>query len=162
MMKTQTTAAIMKAVLMSVALAILSTPAHAESVATMRNDKPISAADTPLVMYRINNEDIKRKRSYPMQPPLIPHHVRDYQIDLYANKCLYCHARSRSETSQAPMISVTHYMNRDGNFLANVSPRRYFCLQCHVAQTDARPIVENDFVDIDQILNAVLPEAESQ
>ena len=80
--------------------------------------------------------------------------MRDYQIDLYANKCLYCHARRRSEDSQAPMISVTHYMNRDGNFLADVSPRRYFCLQCHVPQTEAKPIVANDFMDVDQILES--------
>ena len=145
-----------------VALVILSTPTHAESIVTLRKNTPLSEADTPLVMYKTNNEDIRRERSYPMQPPLIPHHVRDYQIDLYANKCLYCHARKRSEASQAPMISVTHYMNRDGNFLANVSPRRYFCLQCHVAQTDARPMVENDFVDVDQLINAVSPGAESQ
>ena len=50
------------------------------------------------------------------------------------------------------MISVTHYMDRDGNFLADVSPRRYFCNQCHVEQTDARPLVENQFKDIDKIL----------
>ena len=126
----------------------------AESIATLRKNTPISDESTPLKTYKTNNEDIRRKRSYPMQPPLIPHHVRDYQIDLYANKCLYCHARRRSEDSQAPMISVTHYMNRDGNFLADVSPRRYFCLQCHVPQTEAKPIVANDFMDVDQMLES--------
>ena len=37
-----------------------------------------------------------------------------------------------TEESQAPMVSVTHYMDRDGNFLADISARRYFCEQCHV------------------------------
>jgi cytochrome c-type protein NapB len=50
------------------------------------------------------------------------------------------------------MISVTHYMNRDGNFLAEVSPRRYFCIQCHVTQTVTRDVLENDFKDMDELL----------
>jgi cytochrome c-type protein NapB len=50
------------------------------------------------------------------------------------------------------MISVTHYMDRDGNFLAEVSPRRYFCNQCHVNQTAARAVVENEFEDMDELL----------
>ena len=29
--------------------------------------------------------------------------------------------------SQAPMVSITHFMDRDGQFLASVSPRRFFC-----------------------------------
>ena len=43
-------------------------------------------------------------------------------------------------------------MDRDGNFLAEVSPRRYFCEQCHVVQFDARPLVENRFEDVDEII----------
>ena len=39
-------------------------------------------------------------------------------------------------------------MNRDGNFLAEISPRRYFCNQCHVTQVDAEPLVENTFMDM--------------
>lgn len=125
-----------------------------EAAPTLRPDTPINQEGTPLKMYNVNNEDVKKKRNYPMQPPLIPHQVRGYQTDIYANKCMYCHARSRSEESQAPMISVTHYMDRDGNFLADVSPRRYFCQQCHVAQTNAKPLNDNDFKDIDQLIKA--------
>jgi len=33
-----------------------------------------------------------------------------------------------------------------------VSPRRYFCEQCHVVQLEVAPIVGNDFVDIDTLL----------
>ena len=43
--------------------------------------------------------------------------------------------------SQAPMVSITHFMDRDGQFLASVSPRRYFCTQCHVPQHDVKPPV---------------------
>jgi len=83
-----------------------------------------------------------------MQPPTIPHRIDNYQVDLKANKCLSCHSRTRVPESKAPMVSVTHFMDRDGNFLADVSPRRYFCTQCHVVQTSAKPIVQNDFVDM--------------
>jgi len=39
-------------------------------------------------------------------------------------------------------------MDRDSNFLAEISPRRYFCTQCHVVQTDAQPPVKNQFIDV--------------
>ena len=92
-----------------------------------------------------------------MQPPTIPHKVNGYQVDLKVNKCLSCHSRKLTENSQAPMVSVTHYMDREGNFLADVSPRRYFCEQCHVIQSDAQPLIRNDFVDIDQLLQVKNP-----
>jgi cytochrome c-type protein NapB len=96
----------------------------------------------------------RETRNYPEQPPVIPHSIEGYQLDLNGNKCLSCHARSRTGESQAPMISITHFMDRDGQFLAAVSPRRYFCTQCHVSQLDVTPPVENDFVDIDSLMRA--------
>ncbi|WP_053145022.1 nitrate reductase cytochrome c-type subunit [Pseudomonas sp. P97.38] len=98
------------------------------------------------------NKDLKRERNYPDQPPTIPHTIRGYQIDKNGNKCLTCHSRANSARTQATMISITHYMDRDGQALAAVSPRRYFCNQCHVPQTDAKPLVGNTFETIDKIL----------
>ena len=43
-------------------------------------------------------------------------------------------------------------MDRDGQALAAVSPRRYFCNQCHVVQKDVQPLVGNSFETIDQLL----------
>lgn len=123
-----------------------------EPVATLRSGTPLNQEATPPIMPKVLNTDIKPKRAYPMQPPLIPHKITNYQIDLYVNKCMSCHSRQQTESSQAPMVSVTHYMNRDGNFLAQLSPRRYFCNQCHVPQLDIKPLVGNDFVDIDELL----------
>lgn len=123
-----------------------------EDIATLRGAAKLDQEDGPPAMPKVLNKDIKRKRNYPMQPPTIPHKIDNYQVDLKSNKCLSCHSRRRTEDSQAPMVSVTHYMDRDGNFLADVSPRRYFCGQCHVIQTDTKPMVENDFVDIDDLL----------
>ena len=90
-------------------------------------------------------DDVRRKRNYPDQPPLIPHAIEGYALDLNANKCMACHARKFTEQSQAPMISVTHFMDRDLQVLAELSPRRYFCVQCHVPQVDAPPLVDNQF-----------------
>lgn len=68
------------------------------------------------------NKDIRRERNYPEQPPTIPHAIRGYQVDKNGNKCLSCHSRAASAKSQAPMVSITHYMDRDGQALAAVSP----------------------------------------
>ena len=51
-------------------------------------------------------------------------------------------------------MSVTHYMDRDDQFLATISSRRYFCNQCHVVQTDAPVLVNNTFQTIDAVLAA--------
>jgi cytochrome c-type protein NapB len=98
------------------------------------------------------NDDQRRTRDYPMAPPTVPHKIDGYQIDLNVNKCLSCHNRQRVADSQAPMISVTHFMNRDGNFLADVSPNRYFCTQCHASQLEVKPLLINEFISIDELI----------
>ena len=40
-------------------------------------------------------------------------------------------------------------MDRDGNVRGDVSPRRYFCTQCHVPQDEVKPLVENRFEDFE-------------
>jgi nitrate reductase (cytochrome), electron transfer subunit len=105
----------------------------------------------PLV--NAENNDKKRTRSYAMQPPTIPHKTDNYQVDRFANKCMTCHARTRASDTQATPISLTHYIDRDGNFLADVSPRRYFCEQCHVVQMQGQPpAVGNRFQDVDSLI----------
>ena len=82
---------------------------------------------------------------YVYQPPLVPHTIRSYEVSLNANKCLSCHSWKNAKEMGATKVSVTHYMNREDAVLADVSPRRYFCLQCHVPQANAKPLVENEF-----------------
>ena len=118
----------------------------------LRRHVPIEVEVTPLPMARVENFDVRRGRAYPMQPPTIPHSVDGYQVDLNSNRCMLCHARANAARFQAPEVSVTHYMDRDDQFLATISPRRYFCMQCHVVQTDAAPLVANTFLDIDTLL----------
>ncbi|MGR2767518.1 nitrate reductase cytochrome c-type subunit [Photobacterium ganghwense] len=123
-----------------------------DELATLRKFALVGEPEPPAMNNTLNTDRIP-KRNYPMQPPVIPHKIDNYQVDLNANKCMACHARSRVEETQARMISVTHYMDRDGNFLAELSSRRYFCQQCHVVQTDAKPAVGTTFSDLDTLLD---------
>lgn len=124
----------------------------ADDIASLREGIPLGEVNNkPDRLLEYENKDKKRDRNYPMQPPTIPHKIDQYQVDLNANQCLACHARSRTSESQAPMISVTHFMDRDGNFLADVSPRRYFCNQCHVPQMDVDGPVKNTFIDMQKL-----------
>jgi cytochrome c-type protein NapB len=126
--------------------------AIAAELGGIRGPTPLDQEPKALAVPREVTDDKRQSRNYPEQPPVIPHSIRDYQIDLNSNKCLSCHARSRTSESQAPMISITHFMDRDDQMLASVTPRRYFCTQCHVAQTVVSPPVRNNFKDIDEIL----------
>lgn len=104
-------------------------------------------------MARVENRDLRRQRGWPEQPPTIPHAIDGYQVTRNANRCMVCHSRAGAEQFQAPMVSVTHFMDRDGQVLAQVSPRRYFCNQCHVVQTDAPALVGNGFLDVDAVID---------
>lgn len=128
-------------------------PPAGEQIDAMRRGAPIEREIDPPPMARVENTDMRRNRAYPMQPPTIPHTIDGYQIDRNSNRCMLCHARANADKFQAPPISVTHYMDRDDQFLATISPRRYFCNQCHVVQTDAKPLVANGFKDIDTVLS---------
>jgi len=98
-------------------------------------------------------KEAKYESSYVYQPPLIPHSIRHYEVSLNANKCLSCHAWKMAKDSGATKISVTHYVNRQDAVLADVSPRRYFCLQCHVPQAEKEALVGNDFERVESLRN---------
>lgn len=91
------------------------------------------------------------QRDYVQQPPLIPHTVQGYTITKNFNKCMDCHAWNRYKETGATKVSLTHFKTRDGQELSNISPRRYFCMQCHVPQTDAKPLVPNTFKPADGV-----------
>jgi len=142
-------------VLACAALALAATLALAQApkaVDAMRGVTPVGDESRPPPLGNVENKDVRRERAYSMQPPTIPHKIDNYQVDLNVNACLGCHSRGRAPVTQAVAVSVSHYMDRDGNFLATISPRRYFCEQCHVPQVDAKPLVGNGFVDVDEIL----------
>ena len=121
----------------------------------LRGTTPISTEGLAQPIPQPRNSSERDVRNYPEQPPLIPHAIEGYRIDRNSNKCLSCHARARIGESGAPMLSVTHFMDRDGQILAAVSPRRYFCTQCHISQFEVKAPVPNDFIDADSLLAGV-------
>ena len=118
----------------------------------LRGPVPLDQIAPATRMTPLSNSSERQVRNYPEQPPVIPHTTEGYEISINSNKCLTCHARSRTGESQAPMVSITHFMDRDGQFLATISPRRYFCEQCHVPQHMVKAPVQNTFVDVDTVL----------
>src|SRR3954468_18681557 len=144
------------------ALAVISATASTSLVAQtvtsgLRGSTPLNEEGPAAPMAPLRNSAEKETRNYPEQPPVIPHSTEGYQINIDGNKCLSCHARARTGESQAPMVSITHFMDRDGQFLASVSPRRFFCTSCHVPQNVVKPPISNDFVDIDTLLTRAVP-----
>jgi len=115
-----------------------------EVVKPIRGPVPIPEAN-PADTYRMERHDRILRRSHAWQPPIIPHNVKGYQITKNVNMCMTCHAAKNAPRTGATPVSGTHYLDRDNNLLPNISTRRYFCLQCHVPQFDAEPLVENTF-----------------
>ena len=142
------------ALLAVVVFAAAAALAQAQQADRMRGTTPVPDETRPPPLGNVENKDVRRERAYSMQPPTIPHKIDGYQVDLNVNACLGCHSRGRAPVTQAVAVSVSHYMDRDGNFLAEISPRRYFCQQCHVPQEDLKPLVGNRFVDVDEILRS--------
>ena len=139
--------------LAAVSTLFLPTPAHAQGlVDAMRGPTPVNQQTEPPPIFPTENKDIRRTRNFALQPPTIPHTIEGYQVDKEFNRCMFCHARTRTQETGAIPVSITHYQDRNGNMLADVSPRRYFCTQCHVAQADAKPLIGNTFVDVEQLL----------
>jgi len=146
------------AAVLAIVLAAASTSLLAQTVSSgLRGSTPLNEEGPAAPMTPMRNTAERETRNYPEQPPVIPHSIDGYQIDMRGNKCLSCHARARTAESQAPMVSITHFMDRDGQFLASVSPRRFFCTECHVPQNVVNPPVSNDFVDIDTMLSRAAP-----
>lgn len=117
---------------------------------SLRGDTPVEATSNA-EMFKIERDRSPIPRDYVQQPPLIPHTTKGYTITANFNKCMDCHAWSRYKDSGATKVSLTHFKDRDGRELANISPRRYFCTQCHVPQYDAKPLVSNVFKPVDEL-----------
>ena len=60
---------------------------------SLRGSTPLNDEGPAAPMPQMRNTAEKETRNYPEQPPVIPHAIDGYQIDLNSNKCLSCHAR---------------------------------------------------------------------
>ena len=127
------------------------TQTNAETLSSLRGATDINQDSSAPVAKQYNKDKEPIARDYVQQPPLIPHKIKNYRINLKSNKCMSCHSWSKYREAGATKISQTHFESRDKHVLANVSARRYFCTQCHVPQVGAKPLVENDFQPITAI-----------
>lgn len=121
------------------------TAAAISDVMSLRGDEIDNTAQKPSKK-RIVSVSGGIERSYEQQPPMIPHTVDKYEINLKTNGCLKCHSEKTYEREKAPKVGDSHYIDRDGKVLKTVSSRRYFCMQCHAPQVGAEPLVQNNFV----------------
>ncbi len=111
------------------------------------------------------------ERSYENAPPLIPHSVDGLlPITIKNNACLGCHMPSVAKSMGATPMPPTHF--KDFFFdtkkklikqklyedvvaykarltlmakKEDIAPQRYNCVQCHVPQANAKPLVANTF-----------------
>ena len=135
----------MKTVLLFIALLGASATAFAEeAIKPIRGPAPIPQTN-PADTYRMERHDRTIRRAHKWQPPIIPHHIRGYQITKNVNTCMTCHSRKAAPDTGATPVGKSHYLDRDGKEHPNISTRRFFCLQCHVPQFDAEPLVGNTY-----------------
>jgi len=131
--------------LLTLALTALPGALSAQMADPMRGQAALDNTNQVQEFKPMMKEQPPMERAYVQQPPLIPHEIDGYIIDANSNKCLSCHSWDNYRSAHATKISLTHFRDRDGKELSNVSASRYFCTQCHVPQVDARPLVENNF-----------------
>jgi len=88
-------------------------------------------------------------RSFVDAPPLVPHGIEDFlPITRAANLCVDCHGVKEKVKGQATPLPASHYTdlrNAPGKLGEKPAGARWVCTACHVAQTDAGPLVPNRF-----------------
>jgi cytochrome c-type protein NapB len=133
-------------------LALASSGWAAVPLLSERGDMPVADEfEQAPQLHQYQKDGLPIERNYLLQPPLIPHQIEGYTITPKFNKCMSCHSWTKYKEANATKISQTHFESRDGIIMANISARRYFCVQCHVPQTNARPLVENTFQPVDAL-----------
>ena len=129
-----------------------------EKVSSLRGDYGLDKPAKPIKKKKQKKSGDGIERNWKLQPPSIPHSVKKDRITLKGNTCLKCHAKANAEKEKAPSVSDSHFVTRDMKVLDKLSPRRYFCRQCHAPQADVKPLVENTFETNDIELNNLLME----
>jgi cytochrome c-type protein NapB len=130
---------------------VLSAQSMAGSLQSLRGAQDIPAESLAPEKLKLVKDKEKIARTFEEQPPVVPHKVESYTVNLKENKCLDCHSKETAKEKDATEVSESHYQTRDGKKLDSLSARRYFCTQCHVPQAIAPPLVENDFKTIERL-----------
>jgi len=136
----------MKAFAIALSLIVISSVAWAGGAGThsLRGDVALEAPSVQTTAKEWQDGEGKIQRNYAQQPPLVPHSTEDFPITRDDNSCLACHNWD-SEMPGATKVAVSHFVDRDGEALSNISPNRYFCTQCHVPQKNAKPLLPSIF-----------------
>ncbi|MBM0637101.1 nitrate reductase cytochrome c-type subunit [Campylobacter sp. VicNov18] len=93
-------------------------------------------------------ESTRFDRAYENAPPLIPHAIEDFlPITRENNTCLSCHDKALAASMGATPLPPSHYYDFRQNKSTGdkISDTRFNCTQCHVPQSDAKPLVGNSF-----------------
>ena len=125
--------------------------AQSPELQSLRGLTDLGETGAPPDLKSQNTDSGRFARAYRQQPPLVPHRVDHYQIDLKVNQCLRCHDWPHNVQENAPKISETHYIDRNGVALDQVARSRWFCNQCHVPQANTRDLVDNQFKSAIQV-----------
>jgi cytochrome c-type protein NapB len=129
----------------SALILIISAGSAADEVKSLRGATEIdeSSVEPTSKDWQENQGPIARE--FVQQPPLAPHSIDEFNIDLDSNMCLVCHSQATYLSAGATKISDTHFAEPGEGAQAEVAGQRYFCKQCHVSQRSAEPLVENSF-----------------
>ncbi len=130
---------------------LLSAQGMAGSLQSLRGAQDIPAGSVETEDLKIVKDKEKIARTFEEQPPVVPHKVESYAVNLKENKCMDCHSKENAKEKEATAVSESHYQTRDGERLGSLAARRYFCTQCHVPQVIAPPLVENEFKTVERL-----------
>jgi cytochrome c-type protein NapB len=83
-------------------------------------------------------------------PPVIPHAIGDFlPITRDANMCIECHElpgpKRKGEPTPLPRSHYVDWRHDQGRVLEKHAGARWVCTACHVARTDAPPLVGNRY-----------------
>lgn len=118
---------------------------HGESLQGLRGDVPVNEDNTVVEPYQMQ-EGITLYKNYRQQPPLIPHKIEKYQINLKANQCLRCHSWPYNSDFKTVAAPESHFIDaQSGTKTDNIAAGRWFCTQCHVPQSNAPELIDNTF-----------------
>ena len=131
--------------ILTLSLAALAMSGVALSIESLRGDENIEGPSAKPEKYKVEVVQGGFDRSYKEQPPMIPHGIDKYELNIRQNGCMKCHSEATAEKENTKPTPESHYLDRDGNKLDKLSSRRYFCTQCHTVQLEGAPLVENTF-----------------
>ncbi|MBK2000648.1 nitrate reductase cytochrome c-type subunit [Campylobacter sp. LH-2024] len=115
--------------------------------ASLENENKVSLVEANYTNLQ-PGESTRFERSYENAPPLIPHSIADMlPITKDNNTCLSCHDKSIAKDVGATPLPASHYYDfrRNKSTKDSISDARFNCTQCHVPQSDAKPLVGNSF-----------------